>query len=99
MVAVRPRSSPAAPSTSEPVQTDVVNRVPPWARRTQPSTCSSCSSGRVPMPPGKTITSGDGTSSKVASAVSPIMPFSLRTSPWRRPTKTMSKVGMRCRTS
>ena len=31
MVAVRSFSSPAAPRTIEPVQTDVVNRVPAWA--------------------------------------------------------------------
>ena len=40
MVAVRPRNSPAAPSTTEPVQTDVVNRLPAWAWRTQSSTRS-----------------------------------------------------------
>ena len=80
-MAVSPCSSPAAPSTTEPVQTDVVNRVPAWARRTQSSTRASCSNGRVPTPPGKTTTSGAATSSKVASTLSPIMPFSLRTSP------------------
>ena len=51
------------------------------------------------MPPGKTTTVGAGTSSKVASAVRPSMPFSLRTSPGAWPTKTMSKFGMRWRTS
>ena len=60
VVAVRPSSSPAAPSTSEPVQTDVVNVVVSCAVRTQSSTRSSCINGRVPTPPGKTMMSGCG---------------------------------------
>ena len=49
------------------MHTDVVKRVPAWARRTHSRTRSSCSRARVPTPPGKTITSGAGSSSKVAS--------------------------------
>ena len=71
MVAVRPRSRPAAPRTTEPVQTDVVNRVPAWAWRTQSSTRSSCSSGRVPDAAGEDDHVGRGSSSKVASTREP----------------------------
>ena len=99
MVALSPVRRPAAPRTSEPVQTEVVNRVVRWASRTQATTRRSVSSGRVPTPPGNTTTSGAGTSSNVASTVSPSMPFSLRTSPRSWPTKVMSNLGMRWRTS
>ena len=53
VVAVRPVSSPAAASTRDPVQTDVVYGLVRWTPRTQSSTRSSCSSARVPNPPGK----------------------------------------------
>ena len=68
VVAVSPSSRPAAPSTSDPVHTDVVNVVVVCALRTQSSTRSSSISARVPTPPGKTMMSGSATSSNVASA-------------------------------
>ena len=99
VVAVSPCSSPAAPSTSEPVHTDVVKRVVSCAVRTQSSTRSSVISGRVPTPPGNTMMSGRGISSNVASRVMPRKPFSLRTSPRSWPMNVMSKPGIRCSTS
>ena len=81
------------------MHTDVVIRVVAWAWRTQSRTRLSCSSGRVPTPPGKTMTSGAGNSSKVASTLRPSMPFSVRTSPRRWPMNVTSKEGMRCSTS
>ena len=54
VVAVSPSSRPAAARTSEPVQTEVVNRVVRWASRTQSSTTLVVSSaGRVPDPAGE----------------------------------------------
>ena len=48
---------------------------------------------------GTTTTSGVATSSKVASQVTPSIPFSVRTSPRRCPTNTTSNDGIRCSTS
>ena len=81
VVAVRPSSSPAAASTSDPVHTDVVKVVVSWAVRTQSRTRSSPSSARVPTPPGNTTTSGVGSSSNVASTSMPRNPLSERTTP------------------
>ena len=90
VVAVSPSRRPAAASTSEPVHTDVVNVVVSWAVRTQSSTRSSCTSGRVPTPPGNTTTSGWGSSSNVASISIPRKPFSERTGPRSWPTNVTS---------
>ena len=81
VVASRPSRIPAAASTSEPVQTDVVHCDVACARRSQSSIDSSCISARVPKPPGTTITSGSGSSSRVASAMSASIPFSVRFGP------------------
>ncbi|EPQ70845.1 ThiJ/PfpI family protein [Mycobacterium marinum MB2] len=99
VVAVNPSSKPAAASSSAPVHTEVVNLVCGCTACSQPRMVSSSSSPRVPMPPGNTTTSGASTSSKVASQVTPSMPFSVRTSPRWCPMNTTSIDGIRCRTS
>ena len=48
VVASSPSRIPAAPSTSEPVHTEVVHSDASCAARTQPSMCSSRISARVP---------------------------------------------------
>ena len=98
-MAVSPRSSPAAPSTSEPVQTDVVNRVVACAWRTHSRTWSSCCERPRADAAGEDDHVGLGSSSKVASAIRPSMPFSLRTLAAGVPTKVTSMDGMRWRTS
>jgi len=60
-VARFPSSSPAAPSTSDPVQTEVVHLVAPSTSRSHCSSSSSCISGRLPMPPGTRTRSGEVT--------------------------------------
>ena len=61
-------SRPAAPSSSDPVQTEVVHSDVSSARRIQASSRSSSSTASVPVPPGTTMMSGSGSSSKAASA-------------------------------
>src|SRR6202034_3658316 len=62
VAAVSPSSSPAAASSSEPVHTEVVNRVVACNWRTQPRTSWSFSSGQTPPPPGTSRTSQASTS-------------------------------------
>ncbi|MNH30649.1 hypothetical protein D3C79_909580 [compost metagenome] len=60
-----PLSNPAAPSTSEPVHTDVMYRaLAAWVLR-KSRVWSSSIKGPTPLPPGTQITSSAGQSSKV----------------------------------
>src|SRR5437763_616302 len=83
VVAGLPSSSPAAASTSEPVQTLATTVPPPASPRTQSSTASSFSSVRVPRPPGYTSTSKGGAVSHVSSG-STRRPFAHLTTPSER---------------
>ena len=60
MVASRPSSTPAAPSSSDPVQTDVVHWLVSCTSRIQPTSRSSDIASRVPQPPGTHRMSGRG---------------------------------------
>jgi hypothetical protein len=86
-VARSPSRIPAAPSSSDPVQTDVVHCDVAWTARSQSSHTASVVSARTPTPPGTTITSGAGASASEASASTVSMPLSVRTGPASRPTK------------
>ena len=99
VVASRPTSSPAAPSSSAPVQTEVVHWAPACAPRSHASIASSPVSCRVPRPPGTTITSGSGRSDRARSAVTPSIPFSVRLTPGVMATNDTSAPGRRDSTS
>lgn len=98
-VARRPSSRPAAASSSEPVQTEVVQVLPASAARSQPSSVSFSIWALWPGPPGTITRSGAGTSARVRSATSARLPLSLRTGPVRSATKTVSAPGVRERIS
>ncbi len=98
-VARRPVSSPAAASSSDPVQTEVVQAVAASADRSQPSRASFSIWSLWPGPPGTITTSGEGTSASVFSATSARLPVSLCTGPVRSATKTVSAPGVRLRIS
>ena len=81
VVASLPSRIPAAASSSDPVHTDVVHSAWAWACRSQPRNVSLVMSARVPYPPGTTITSGSGSSSRVRSATSASIFVSVRFGP------------------
>ncbi len=81
VVALRPSSSPAAPSRSEPLHTEVVHCVCSCACLIHPTRASSARTSRVPEPPGTTITSGSGSSAYEAVASSRSVPLSSATGP------------------
>ena len=99
VVAFFPCSSPAAPSSSEPVHTDVVHVLPASIARIHSSVASSSMSGRVPMPPGTTRMSALVTSLVAKSAVRPSMSCSVRYTPRSAATNFTCAPGRRCRTS
>jgi len=63
-------SKPAAPSTSDPVQTEVTYLACSAWRRTNSSISSSLTMSSVPAPPGTQITSSCGQSANVVVGVS-----------------------------
>jgi len=69
VVASSPFRIPAAASSIEPVQTDVVHWLVSWAARIQSSSGFGVSSARVPKPPGTMSTSGCGTAESGSSAI------------------------------
>ena len=77
VVASRPSSTPAAPSSSEPVHTEVVHSDVSCARRIQPTQRLVVSAASVPVPPGTTSTSGSGRSASAASALRVSIPVSV----------------------
>ena len=93
VVASMPSSSPAAPSRSEPVHTDVVHVVVGWTARSQSTIGWSGMRPAVSMPPGTTTMSGAVTSSKVAVAVMGSRRVWSVTGPTRSATHTMSWSG------
>jgi hypothetical protein len=99
LVASRPWSTPAAPRSSEPVQTEVVHSDVSWARRIQPTRRSSSSTSFVPVPPGTRTISGSGSSSKAACASMPSIRMSLRTIPGSRASQVTLAPGSRESTS
>ena len=99
VAASTPSRIPAAASSSEPVHTDVVQRLWAWASRSQASTAASASSARLPKPPGTTTTSGRGCADSGASAVSARLPCSVRLGPGCAATRVTSAPGMRASTS
>src|SRR5450631_4192402 len=70
VVARYPLSNPAAPSTSDPVQTEVMYLAPSACLRKKSSISSSLTMSSVPKPPGTQITSSCGQSAKVMVGVS-----------------------------
>ena len=68
VVASRPRSNPAAPRSSEPVQTEVVHWLVSCALRIQSSRGFGVMRARVPKPPGTMMISGRGTAESGSSA-------------------------------
>ena len=70
VVASRPFSTPAAPSRSEPVHTEVVHWLVSCATRIQSSSGLGVISSRVPKPPGTMTISGCGTADSGSSAIS-----------------------------
>src|SRR5260370_2384796 len=72
VVARQPRSEPAAPSTSDPVQTEVTYFAPSAWRRRKSSTSSSLTISSVPNPHGTQITSSCGQSAKLMVGVTVI---------------------------
>jgi hypothetical protein len=99
VVASRPRSRPAVPRISEPVQTEVVHCVVSWTLASQAWSGPGSSIARVPGPPGTTTMSGESTSSSVSSTVMASMRVSARTGPVRSPTNVTSAPGRRDSTS
>src|SRR5271154_5826432 len=65
VVALYPFNRPAAPRTSDPVQTDVTYFACADCARTKSSTSSSLTMSSVPAPPGTQITSSGGQSAKL----------------------------------
>ncbi len=98
-VARRPFSSPAAPSSSEPEQTEVVQVVVASTARTHSSRAWSGSWASVPGPPGISSRSAESTSSSARSAVSARLFMSVRTGPRRAAVNTTSAPGIRDSTS
>lgn len=96
---MRPSSSPAAASSSEPVHTEVVQVLVASAVRSQSSRVSFSIWALCPGPPGTITRSGAGTSASERSAWSARLPLSLRTAPVRSATKTVSAPGVRLRIS
>src|SRR5262245_22059140 len=80
VVARSPRSSPAAPSTSAPVHTDVVQVVVACALVSHSITDGSAITGRMFIPPGTRMMSGRGTAASACSA-SRATPASVRLGP------------------
>src|SRR5690348_10551668 len=89
-----PSSTPAAPSSSAPVQTDVVYLVVSWEARIQ-STIGppSAATRRVTSPPGTSSTSGAGTSSNVCARSRCSRSLSSARSPFRSAHTTTSAPG------
>src|SRR5262245_28274806 len=92
VVARRPRSSPAAPSTRAPVHTDVVQVVVACAFVSHSITTGSVITGRMFIPPGTRMMSGRGTAASACSA-SRATPASVRLRPGALATGNTSAPG------
>jgi hypothetical protein len=90
---------PAAASSMEPVQTDVVHRLLSCAVRIQSSSGFGASSARVPKPPGTMSTSGCGTAVSGSSAIRVSCRLSVRYGPGVTATKRTRAPGRRESTS
>jgi len=88
---------PAAPSSIDPVQTEVVHFDVSCARRTHSTAAGSSKNGTFPEP-GMTMMSGVGTSSSEASAVS-TSPTSVVFGPGAEATNLTCASGSRASTS
>ncbi len=99
LVARLPSSRPAAASTSEPVQTEVVHVLRSSAARSQSCTGPSSISASRPGPPGTSTTSGCSSSVSEASAVSASWPVSVRLGPACSATNVTVAPGRRLSTS
>jgi hypothetical protein len=100
VVARSPRNTPAAPSSSEPVQTDVVHWLVSCAVRIQSSNgFGGVVSARVPKPPGTIRISGRGTADSGSSAIRVSWRWSVRYGPGVIATNRTRAPGRRERTS
>src|SRR5438552_4193910 len=99
VVASSPRRMPAAPSSREPVHTDVVHWLVSCAARSQSSSGFGVISTRVPKPPGTMMMSGCGTADSGSSATSVSCRLSVRYGPGVTATQRMRAPGRRESTS